>query len=75
MTARKAVGPEQRRMPRHRRAPVMPDDHRLLGAQRCGETHRVADQMEDRVLVDRLRLVGQPIAAHVGRDGVVAGFG
>ena len=61
-------------MPGHRRAPVVADDHRLSLAQRVEQADHVADQMQQRVLVDRLGPVGLAIAAHVGRDGVEAGL-
>ena len=46
-----------------------------LGAQGVEQTHHVADQMEERVLVDRLRPIGPAVAAHVGRHGAESGLG
>ncbi len=48
----------------------MAGDHRLLLAQGIDQTHHVADQMQQGVLVDRVGPIGPPIAAHVGRHGV-----
>ena len=72
--AAEAVGAQQRGVPGHRRAPVVAGDHRLLGTERIEQADHVADQVQQRVLVDRLRAVGLAVAAHVGRDGVVAGL-
>ncbi len=44
-------------------------------AQGIEQADHVADEMKQRVLVDRLGPVGLAIAAHVGRDGMVAGLG
>ncbi len=62
-------------MPGDRRAPVVTDDDRPIGAERVHDPDHVAGQMEERVGVDRLGPVGLAIAAHVGRDGMVAGLG
>jgi hypothetical protein len=51
-----AVGAQLRRMPRHRRAPVVPGNYRLVG-----------------IAVDLLRHIGQPVAAHIGRERIEAG--
>ena len=64
--AAEAVGAQQRCMPRHRRAPVVTGDDRLLGTQGVEQTDHVADQMKERVLVDRLGAIGPAVAAHVG---------
>src|SRR5207247_10881058 len=40
--------------------------------QRVEHADAVAAEVEQRVVLDRLRLVGLAIAAHVGRDGVIA---
>jgi len=50
--------------------PVVADDDGGRGIERVEQAHEVADQMEDRVLVDRLRPVAFAVAAHVGRHGV-----
>ena len=62
-------------MPGHRRAPVVPGDHRRSLAERVEQADHVADQVQERVLLDLLRRVGLAVAAHVGRDGVEAGLG
>jgi hypothetical protein len=38
----------------HCRAPIVPRDHSLSGAKRVKESHRVTDEMQQGVLVDRL---------------------
>ncbi len=62
-------------MPGHRRTPIVAGDDRLFGAQRVDQAHHVADQMKERVLVDRLGAVGLAIATHVGGHGVKPGLG
>ena len=62
-------------MPGDRRAPVVTDHDRLVGAERVHDPDHVAGQMEERIGLDRLGPVGLPIAAHVGRDGMIAGLG
>ena len=57
-------------MPCHWRAPIVPGDHRLFDAERIKESHHVTDEMQQGVLVDRLRSVGLTIAAHVNRDSM-----
>ncbi len=69
----KAIGSQQGGMPCHGRAPVVPRDHSLFGAQHVEESHHIADEMQQGVLVDRLRSVGPAVTAHVGRDGVESG--
>ena len=49
------VRPQQRGVPRDRSAPVMAGDHRLLLAQSIEQTYHVADQVQQRVLVDCIR--------------------
>jgi hypothetical protein len=68
--AAKAVGAHQRGTPRHRCAPIVAGDDRLLGAERIEQPDHVADQVEERVLVDRLRPVGPAVTAHVGGHGM-----
>ena len=53
----------------------MPDDHGFALAKRVQQPDHVADQVEHRVLVDRLGGVGLSVAAHVGRHDPVAGLG
>jgi hypothetical protein len=50
----------------------MADDHGGLSAERVEQAHHVADQVEDGVLVDRLRPIALAVAAHVGRDRMEA---
>ena len=73
--AAEAVRTQQRRVPGDRRAPIVPGDHRRLGTERVEQADHVADEMEERVLLDLLRRVGLPVAAHVRRHGMEAGFG
>src|ERR1700739_3722434 len=53
-----AVWAQQRCMPRHRCTPIVTGDDRSFGTQRVENADHVADQMEQRVLVDRLRAIG-----------------
>ena len=62
-------------MPRDRRAPVVTGDDRLLGTQGVEQTDHVANQMKERVLVDRLGAIGPAVAAHVGCYGMEPGLG
>ena len=62
-------------MPGDRRAPIVADDDRLRRAQRVEHADHVADEMKQRVLIDGFRLACLAIAAHVGRDGAIAGLG
>ena len=55
-------------MPGDRRTPVVPDDDGLLLAERGDDADHVADEVEEGVLLDLLRTVGLPVAAHVRRD-------
>ncbi len=69
-----AVGPEQRRVPGHRRAPVVPDDRSALDPERVEQPHEVTDQVELRVLGHLAGHVGLPVATLVGRDRMEAGL-
>src|SRR5258707_10629167 len=69
----KAIRSQQGGMPCHWRAPIVAGDHRLSGAERIKESHHVTDEMQQGVLVDRLRSVGPTVTAHVGSDGVESG--
>jgi hypothetical protein len=53
----------------------MADDDGSLGPERVEQAHHIADQMEDGVLIDRLRPVALAVAAHVGGYGVKARCG
>jgi hypothetical protein len=50
-------------------------DDRSLGAQRVEQPDHIANQMEQRVLIDRLRAIGTAVAAHVGCHGMKPGLG
>jgi heterodisulfide reductase subunit A-like polyferredoxin len=50
------------------------DDDRLRRAQRVEHANHVADEMKQRVLIDGFRPACLAIAAHVGRDGAIAGL-
>src|SRR5713226_7578109 len=60
-------------MPRHWRTPIVPRDHRSFGAERIKESHHIADEMKQGVLVDRFRSVGSTVTPHIGSDGVESG--
>src|SRR5207237_10928931 len=49
------------------------DDERGFGLKRVEQADEVADQVEDRVLIERLRPVARAVAAHVGRYGMKTG--
>ena len=68
-----AVGPHQRGLPGDAGAPIMPDDDGGRRPQRIENADHVADEMQDRVLVDRLRRVALAVAAHIGGDDTEAG--
>ena len=68
-----AVGPHQRCLPGDAGAPIMPDDDGGRRTQRIKDADHVADEMQDRVLVDRLRRVTLAVAAHIGGDNTEAG--
>ncbi len=53
----------------------MAGDDRLPGAERVDEADHVADQVQQRVLVDRFGAVGPAIAAHIRRHDMEAGRG
>jgi hypothetical protein len=63
--ASEAVGAHQRGMPRDWRAPVMAGDYRLRRTETIEQPYHVTDEMEQRVLIDRLGAVGPTVAAHV----------
>ena len=69
------VRPQKRGVPGDRRAPIVPDDDRPLRPERVDDADHVADEMQDRVFLDLLGTVGLAVAAHVGRDSMVAGLG
>ena len=68
-----AVGPHESGLPGDAGAPIMPDDDGGRRAQGIENADHVADEMQDRVLVDRLRRVALAVAAHVGGDDTEAG--
>jgi hypothetical protein len=47
-------------------------DRRLFDAQGIEQTHHVADEVQESVLLDRCRPIRSAIAAHVGRNGMKA---
>ena len=69
------VRPQQRGVPGHRRAPVVPGDDRLLLAERVHQPDDIAGQVQDRVGVRAGGLVGAAVPALVRRHGVEAGGG
>ena len=73
MTARKRSGPKQRSVPGDRGSPIVTGNHRLLGAERIEQSHHVADEMEQSVLVDRLGPIRLAVAAHVRCNGAESG--
>lgn len=60
------VGPEQRGMPSHRRAPVMADDDGLLLPKRRDQRDHVADGIENAVSGDVGGGAGPAESPHVG---------
>ncbi len=60
-------------MPCHGRTPIVPGNHRSFGAERVKESHHIANEMKQGVLVDRFRSVGSTVTSHIGRDGVESG--
>ena len=68
-----AVGPHERGLPGDAGAPIMPDDDGGRRTQGIENADHVADKMQDRVLVDRLRRVALAVAAHIGGDNTEAG--
>ena len=63
-----AVTRERREPPRHRRSPIMPDDVCLLHPGIAHDCQHVAGQRLDAICVDRRRLVGAAVPAHVRHD-------
>ena len=51
----------------------MPDDDGGRRTQGIENADHVADEMQDRVLVDRLRRIALAVAAHIGGDDAEAG--
>ena len=70
-----AVGPRESRLPGDAGAPIMPDDDGGRRTQGIKNADHVADEMQDRVLVDRLRRVTLAVATHIGGDDTEAGGG
>src|SRR5919201_271193 len=60
------IGPHQRRVPRDGRAPIVAGDDRGGGAERVEQSDEIADEMQQRVGLDRVRPIGVAIAALVG---------
>lgn len=62
-------------MPGDRRAPVVPDDERLLLAEGVYQADDVADQVEDGVRVDGVGVVAAAVATLIGGDHAEARVG
>ncbi len=69
------VGPQQGRVPRDRRTPVVADDDGLLLAERAHESDVVGDVAQHPVVLDGRRRRRTAVAAHVDGHGPVAGGG
>ncbi len=69
------VRPQQRGVPGHRRAPVVPDDERPLLAQRADQPDHVPHQVQDAVVGHVLGVVAAAVPALVRRDHPEAGLG
>ena len=68
------IGPEHRRVPGDRRAPVMADNDGLLFAKRRHQRDHVADIVEDGVGADVGGRAGPAEPAHIGGDDMETGF-
>src|SRR5262249_6262021 len=66
----KAIGAHERCLPSNSSAPVVADDKRARRLQSVEHADHVADQMEDRVLVNSFRLIAHTIAAHIRGNGM-----
>ena len=53
--SRDALGREQRELPHHHRAPVVPDEHGALFTDVVEEPEQVVGEVHDVVLLDRVR--------------------
>jgi hypothetical protein len=62
------VGMVHRRRPGDDPAPIVADDVRLVGAEVADQGGDVAAQVRPFVIAPSHRLVGEVVAAHVGRD-------
>jgi hypothetical protein len=67
------VGAEERGMPCDRRSPIVAGNRCSVDAKRIKKTHHVADEMQQRVLIDCVGPIGLAVAAHIGRDDAEAG--
>ncbi|CAM2152745.1 hypothetical protein PT2222_290061 [Paraburkholderia tropica] len=65
------VGPQQRRVGRDDRPPVVADDRRLANAQRVDEPDEIAGQMEDVVGGGVERRLGVAVSALIGGDDAI----
>ena len=72
--ATEPVGPQERRVPRHRGSPIVADDYGLIRSESVEQPHHVADHVEKRVFLDFFRPVGLAISPHIGGHRVIAGF-
>ena len=62
-------------MPGHDRPPVVPDEQRLVFAQRIENTDDIGSELADIVILDSRRSVGAAIAAHIRRHHPIPGLG
>ena len=61
-----AIGAQQSRVPGDGGAPVVASDHGRLLSKAIEQAHHVTDEVEQRVLIDRLGPIGLAVPAHVG---------
>jgi hypothetical protein len=69
------VRPQQRGVPGHRRAPVVPGQHRLPFAEYVHQPDDVAGQVQDGVRIRGRRAAGPAVPALIRRDRVESGGG
>ena len=69
----KSIRSEQSAAPSDRRSPIMSDNDCLIRADRVEQSDHVSGQMQQSVLIDRIRFVRLPETTHVGRDGTISG--
>ena len=65
---------QQRGLPHHHRAPVVADEHGLLGADVVEQADEVAGQCVDVVVLDGLGSAGAAVATLIRSQHVVAGL-
>src|SRR6266511_4125457 len=74
MRRMESIGTQECSMPGDGRAPIVTGDDGRLSSKRVHQADHVADEVEERVLVDGLGPIGLAVAAHVGRNGVESGL-